>query len=87
MREASCCSERSSKSEGLWSSKVPWRADINSILEHREEVFQRSLEESWLNCEIKKCKGICGPVVHTRLMMLPRLEVQFPKRTRLVDAF
>lgn len=39
MREASCCSERSSKSEGLWSSKVPWRADINSILEHREEVF------------------------------------------------
>lgn len=45
MREASCCSERSSKSDGLWSSKVPWRADINSILEHREEAFS----DRWRN--------------------------------------
>lgn len=48
---------------------------------------QKSLKEWWLNWGMEKCNGICGPVVHTRLMMLPRLVVQFPKRTRLVDAF
>lgn len=31
-REANCCSERSSKREGLWLSKVELRAVRNSIL-------------------------------------------------------
>lgn len=59
-REASWCSERSSKREGLWSSKVEFRAVRNSIV---EALVMLGL----LSCEFemvfyKKISGTCKAV-------------------------